>query len=78
LLFFWAASTLDTTLVRASLGAWLPFALAHFIFHFTHLGGLSTSEKIFQTIILGFLVVLPVALLRTTRRKRSSGLGSLR
>jgi hypothetical protein len=78
LLFFWAASTLETTLTRAALGAWLPFAVAHFFWHMTHLDRLSASEKIFQTAALAALIVVPLALLRSTKRKRTTGLGSLR
>jgi hypothetical protein len=78
LLFFWAASALETTLTRVSVGAWLPFAIAHFFWHMTHLDRLSMSEKILQSVALASLIIIPLALLRSTRRKRATGLGSFR
>lgn len=78
LLFFASASTLDVTLIRTSLGAWLLYALPHFLFHITNMERLSGSEKVFQTLALGALIVVPVGLLMATRRRRVRGLGSLR
>lgn len=78
LLFFAGASSLDVTLVRTSLGAWLLYAVPHLYFHITNLEGLSTSEQVFQTIALAALVVVPIALLVATRRRRVRGLGSIR
>jgi hypothetical protein len=78
LLFFASASTLDVTLIRTSLGAWLLYALPHFLFHITNMERLSGSEKVFQTLALGALIVVPVGLLMATRRRRVRGLGSVR
>jgi hypothetical protein len=39
---------------------------------------LSASEKLFQTLALGALIVIPVGLLMATRRRRVRGLGSIR
>jgi hypothetical protein len=78
LLFFAAASTLDVTLIRTSLGAWLLYAIPHFVFHITNMDRLSAAEKLFQTLALGALIVIPVGLLMATRRRRVRGLGSIR
>jgi hypothetical protein len=78
LLFFMSASTLDVTLIRTSLGGWLLYAVPHFIFHITNMDRLATSEKLFQTLALGALIVVPVGLLVATRRRRVRGLGSIR
>jgi len=77
-LFFAGATTLDVTLIRTSLAAWLPFAVVHFLFHITHMAQLSAPEKVFQTIALGGLILVPVGLLLATRRRRVRGLGHLR
>jgi len=78
LLFFMSASTLDVTLIRTSLGAWLLYAVPHFFFHITNMDRLSTSEKVFQTLALGVLIVVPLGLMMATRRRRVGGLGSIR
>ena len=78
LLFLMSASTLDVTLIRTSVGAWLLYAVPHFIFHITNMDRLSASEKLFQTLALGALIVIPVGLLMATRRRRVRGLGSIR
>jgi hypothetical protein len=77
-LFMASASTLDVTLVRTSLAAWLLYAVPHFLFHITNMERLSGSEKVFQTLALAALIVVPVGLLMATRRRRVRGLGSLR
>ena len=78
LLFFASASTLDVALIRTSLGGWLLYAVPHFLFHITNLDRLSASEKVFQTLALGALIVVPIGLLLATRRRRVRGLGSIR
>lgn len=72
LLFLIAALALEPGVVRAALIAWLPFAIFHFIFHMTHLGGLSSSEKVFQLVSLGIFLVLPVVLLLGMRRRATT------
>jgi hypothetical protein len=69
LLFFIAAVALDTGVIRAALVAWLPFASLHFLFHATHLGGVSTTEKVVQLVALGAVVLIPLLLLWGLRRR---------
>ena len=78
LLFFASASTLDATLIRTSLGGWLLYAIPHFWFHISNMGRLSGAEKVWQTLALGTLILVPVGLLMATRRRRVRGLGTLR
>jgi hypothetical protein len=63
LLFVWAAVTLDRTLVRACLCAWLVFAVPHFIFHLFNLEGHSSSSAFSQMTVLGVGTALPLLLL---------------
>jgi hypothetical protein len=69
-LFTWAAADPDARLVRPLLIAWLPFAVAHLIFHFNHLERLSTVEQAGQLAALGLALLLPLGLLVALRRAR--------
>jgi hypothetical protein len=69
-LFTWAAADSDPRLVKPVLIAWLPFAVAHLIFHYNNLKGLSTIEQAGQLGALGLAALLPLGLLLALRRSR--------
>lgn len=58
-LFAWAASTLQPTLVRAACTAWLLSATLHLIFHATHLDNFGTADAVAELASLAFLLVPP-------------------
>ena len=58
-LFGWAASTLDRTLVRAVCVAWLLTAGLHLIFHATHLDGFDAVDAVAEIVSLALLLVPP-------------------
>jgi hypothetical protein len=58
-LFAWAATTLQPTLVRAGCCAWLLTETLHVAFHATHLDGFTTADGIEQMVSLAFLLVPP-------------------
>ena len=66
LLFVWAAVSLHRALVVPLCTAWIVAALLHFGYHVTHLDGFDTGDAIAQTVVLGLLLVLPVAALAAT------------
>ena len=63
LLFVWSAMTLERTLLRATLSAWLVFAIPHFIFHLLHVDAHSSSSALAQMVLLGTGIALPLLLL---------------
>ena len=67
-LFLWAASSLDKSIVSASLMAWLVFAIPHLVFHLFHLDRLSDVSRVVQLIALGITVLLPIILLRANQK----------
>ncbi|WP_402465962.1 hypothetical protein [Isoptericola aurantiacus] len=52
--------------------AWTVFGILHFAYHVTHLGHMSTSDAVAQTVVLGVAVVLGVLLLIPPRPHVSS------
>jgi hypothetical protein len=58
-LFAWAASTLERTLVRAVCIAWLLTATLHLVFHVGHLEGFDTADAIAEIAGLALLLVPP-------------------
>lgn len=66
LVFVVAAVTMERRMVRIALGAYLLFAIAHLIFHLTHLEHFTTGATVWQTILLTVAVLLPVGLLILT------------
>lgn len=62
-----AAVTLERRLTRIALVSYLVFSLPHFVFHTTHLQHFPPGEAVGQTIALAIAVLLPVALLLSTR-----------
>jgi hypothetical protein len=59
-LFAWAASTVQPTLVRAASSAWLLVAAIHLLFHATHLDGFGTADAIEELASLAFLLAPPL------------------
>jgi hypothetical protein len=68
LLFGWAASTLERTLVRAACAAFLLSAILHLIFHAGHLEGFGSADGIAEIASLAALLV--------PRRSRSGRSGA--
>jgi hypothetical protein len=68
-----AAVTVNTLLVRAALSALLVFAVAHLIFHATHLEHFSTGAAVAELATLSLAVALPGALLALTRARSPDG-----
>ena len=66
-LFFWAAWTLEATLVRAVSTAWLLVAVLHLIFHVSHLEGFGTADAIAEIASLASLVLPPIVALWAVR-----------
>jgi len=73
LVFVVAAITMDRRMVRIALGGYLLFAIPHLIFHVTHLENFTTADAVGQTTLLTLAVLLPVALLMLTRRRKDRG-----
>lgn len=65
-----AAVTLERTMVRTALAAFLVFAVPHGIFHQFHLEHFPPADAIAQSIILTLVALFPLALLAATFRKR--------
>jgi hypothetical protein len=59
-LFAWAAATLRRSLIVPLCVAWTIAALAHFVYHATHLDAFDAADAIAQTVGLGVVVALPV------------------
>jgi hypothetical protein len=57
-------------LTRVALGAWLVYALPHFVFHATELEALSALDNAVNLITLGLAVVLPLVILGWTAANR--------
>ncbi|RKQ93104.1 hypothetical protein C8N24_2964 [Solirubrobacter pauli] len=68
ILFAWAAVTLASALIVPLCVAWSVAAVAHAIFHITHLDGFSTGDAVAQTTGLLAVVALPVLAVVATRR----------
>ncbi|MCV7100537.1 hypothetical protein H7I01_09055 [Mycobacterium palustre] len=66
-----AAVTMERRMVQVGLGAYLVFAVLHFLFHTTHLENFTTAAAVGQTAILGVGVLLPAGLLLLTGRRGS-------
>jgi AhpD family alkylhydroperoxidase len=62
-LLLWTAMAPRTTLRRVVPGAFLFFALPHFVFHLAHAGELRAGDDVANLVLLGLSVVLPAALL---------------
>jgi hypothetical protein len=60
LLFGWAAVTLRRPLVVPLCVAWTIAAVAHFVYHVTHLDGFDAADAIAQIVGLALVVALPV------------------
>ncbi|HEX2739684.1 MAG TPA: hypothetical protein VHM69_04500 [Rubrobacter sp.] len=58
-----SAGLLDLRLVQVSLAAYLVYTVPHFLFHLTHTRAFSVGDNLAILILLGLLVVLPVAIL---------------
>lgn len=56
-LFAWAASTMQPTLVRAACSAWLLTEALHLGFHATHLDNFDTADAIGQVASLALLLI---------------------
>jgi hypothetical protein len=61
----------EPKLVRVALAANLMFTVPHFIFHATHLDHYPTGSATAQTIALALAVLLPIALLILSARRRA-------
>jgi hypothetical protein len=59
-IFAWAASTLQPTLVRAVSSAWLLAAALHLGFHATHLDGFGAADAVAELTSLAFLLAPPL------------------
>lgn len=72
-----AAALLAKTLVRASLGAWLVYAVPHLVSYLSEYGALSPLDDLANACVLGVAVVFPILLLLSRRipedGRRSSG-----
>ena len=72
LLFAWAAVTLHRSLIVPLCTAWTIAALAHFVYHATHLDGWDLADAFAQTVSLALVVALPViAVVAAPRRDES-------
>jgi hypothetical protein len=67
-LFGIAAVRPSPVLVRASLAAFLVYAVPHFVFHATHLAPFDTAEAVTQVVLLGSYVAVPVLLVALSPR----------
>jgi hypothetical protein len=72
ILFGWAAVTLDRVLLKVVMLAWLPFAVAHLIFHLSDAGRLTGSDQVLSIAALAIAVVLPILVLSRIRRRMGS------
>ncbi|MCP3804016.1 hypothetical protein NLX83_32575 [Allokutzneria sp. A3M-2-11 16] len=58
-----AAVTMERRIVCTALAANLVFTLPHFVFHAFHLEGYTFGAALWQTVLLGLGVLIPLALL---------------
>ena len=63
-----AAVVLGRTLVRASLAAWLVYAIPHLVFHLSEYGALSPLDDLVNIGVLTLGVLLPLLLLAASLR----------
>jgi len=66
-IFAWAATTLEATLVRAASTAWLLAATLHLLFHATHLDGFDAADAVGEIASLAFLLLPPVVAIWAVR-----------
>jgi hypothetical protein len=59
IVFVWAAVRPVRELVMAACAGWTVAALAHFVFHATHLDGFSTGDAVAELVSLGLVLLLP-------------------
>jgi hypothetical protein len=71
-LFSWVAVTLDRVVLKIVMLAWLPFAIAHLIFHLSAAGRLDGSDQVLSITGLAIAVVLPIIVLSRIRRRTGS------
>ncbi len=67
-----AAILLERRLAQVALLTYLAFATPHFLFHSTQIHHFSLFHNALQLSTLGFLVLLPAALLALTRKNPES------
>jgi hypothetical protein len=72
-LLLFAAVLLGRRLVQAALVAWLVYAVAHFVFHLAQISHFSLGDNLAQLGLLGFVVLLPLALITLAARAASEG-----
>jgi hypothetical protein len=60
-------------LVQAALVAWLVYAVAHFVFHLAQIPHFSLGDNLAQLGLLGFAVLLPLALITLAARAGERG-----
>lgn len=68
LLLVIAAALLGKRLVRASLAAWLVYAVPHLVFHLSEYGALSPLDDLVNVGVLTLAVLLPLLLLAVSPR----------
>lgn len=54
---------MDLRLVQVTLAAYLVYTVSHFLFHLTHASAFSVGDNLANLILLGLLVMLPLAIL---------------
>ncbi len=67
-MFVVCAIKMDRRLSSVVIVGWLVFALPHLIFHLAHLSELGSNDKVWQSVLLVSLVLLPAAMLVWARR----------
>ncbi len=65
-LLAWTMTAADRRLTRAALGAYLVYAVPHFVFHAMHPMGLPPGDLLAQMVTLAIVVLIPLALLALT------------
>jgi hypothetical protein len=68
LLFAWGAVTLSRELVVPVAAAWTLAAVAHLVFHATHLGGFSAGDAAAQLVSLALVALLPAVVVWASTR----------
>ena len=72
ILFGWVAATLDRVVLKIVMLAWLPFAVAHLIFHLSAAGRLTGSDQVLSIGGLALAAALPILILSRIRRRTGS------
>lgn len=67
-MFVICAVKMDRRLSSVVIAGWLAFSLPHLIFHLTHLSELGSNDKLWQSLLLALLVILPAVMLVWSRR----------